>query len=369
MKAALYDKRPKERKSIAISVAVHVVVIALIASITFRYPMSAFFRDNNRTPTERVQYVNVQPRPRANAGSGTDEKKKPRKAVNPAALLPPTTIPTALPPIPPPSASVGAVNGTGTGNGGAAGAATGVEPAMPDPRIELHPSTLRVPISTAERNDSAVKAIFQTYRDAEIAAEANRGRSPRDWTIERNGSKYGLDSQYIYLGKFKLPSAILAALPFNYGGVDGNRIIQGRNASWIQNDIYSHSQGLSEDDFRAAVKRIASARTKSARKPRRSAGEADSRRSLAVAAHGQIVDHHHWRRFLFPVTGGTRRTRLRASRSHRAGQPRSARSASFAGSSTIVEPRCVSVLTVASSPSRAATMSPSFARADGVIIT
>lgn len=273
MKAALYDKRPKERKSIAISVAVHAVVIALIASITFRYPMSAFFRDNNRTPTERVQYVNVQPRPRANAGSGTDEKKKPRKAVNPAALLPPTTIPTALPPIPPPSASVGAVNGTGTGNGGAAGAATGVEPAMPDPRIELHPSTLRVPISTAERNDSAVKAIFQTYRDAELAAEANRGRSPRDWTIERNGGKYGLDSQYIYLGKFKLPSAILAALPFNYGGVDGNRIIQGRNASWIQNDIYSHAQGLSEDDFRAAVKRIRERKDKERKEAEEKAGK------------------------------------------------------------------------------------------------
>jgi hypothetical protein len=76
--------------------------------------------------------------------------------------------------------------------------------------------------------------------------------------MEHNGQKYGLDSQYIYLGKFKLPSAILAALPlnFNRGGVDGSRIIEARNASWIQNDIYTHSQGLSEDDFRAAVRRI-----------------------------------------------------------------------------------------------------------------
>ena len=94
------------------------------------------------------------------------------------------------------------------------------------------------------------------YREAEIAAEANRGRSPRDWTIERNGQKYGLDSQYIYLGKFKLPSAILAALPFNYGGVDGTRIIQARNATGFRTTSTSHSQGMSEDDFRAAVKRI-----------------------------------------------------------------------------------------------------------------
>jgi hypothetical protein len=258
MRARLLENRPKQRSSIAISIAVHVAAIALIASITFKYPLSAFFgRDRDRTQTERVQYVKVEPQPRANVGNGADEKKKPRKAINPAALLPPTTIPTALPPIPPPTASMGAISGTGTGNGGApTGVATGVEPALPDPRIELHPNSLRLPISTAERNDSAVKAIFQTYRDAELAAEANRGKSPRDWTIERNGGKYGLDSQYIYLGKFKLPSAILAALPFNYGGVDGNRIIQGRNATWIQNDIYTHAQGLSEDDFRAAVKRI-----------------------------------------------------------------------------------------------------------------
>jgi len=131
-----------------------------------------------------------------------------------------------------------------------------VEPTLPDPRIELHPNTLRLPLTTAESNDSAVKAIYYTYREAEIAAAENRGRSPRDWTFEKNGEKFGLDSQYVYLGKFKLPSAILAALPFNFGGVDGARIIQARNSDWIRNDIYEHAQGLSEDDFREAVRRI-----------------------------------------------------------------------------------------------------------------
>jgi hypothetical protein len=108
----------------------------------------------------------------------------------------------------------------------------------------------------AQKNDSAVKAIYVAFRQAEIEAEEQRGRSPRDWTMTHDGQKYGLDSQYIYLGKFKIPSAILAALPLNRGGVEGSRIIEARNAAWIQNDIYSHSQGMSEDDFRAAVKRI-----------------------------------------------------------------------------------------------------------------
>jgi hypothetical protein len=175
----------------------------------------------------------------------------------PTALLAPTITPTTLPPIAPPTISVGAVAGTGAGSGAApVGAATGLEPALPDSRIELKPNSLRLPLTTAQKTDSAVKAIFMAYREAEVVAEENRGRSPKDWTIERNGQKYGLDSQYIYLGKFKLPSAILAALPFNYGGVDGTRLIQARNADWIRNDIYIHSQGLSEDDFRAAVRRI-----------------------------------------------------------------------------------------------------------------
>jgi hypothetical protein len=261
MKARLVEPRQNSKGSIAFSLVFHVIAIAMIASITFRYPLAAFFGlTKEKTPTERIQYISVQPRGPANVGNGASEtkpKRQPKKATAPAPLLPPSSIPTALPPVPPPDVSSGAVSGTNGGSGGApVGAATGVELTVPDSRIELRPNVPRAPMATAARNDSAVKAIFMAYREAEIAAEANKGRSPRDWTFERGGQKYGVDSQWVYLGKFKLPSAILAALPFNYGGVDGNRIIQGRNAAWIQNDIYTHSQGLSEDDFRAAVRRI-----------------------------------------------------------------------------------------------------------------
>lgn len=258
MKATIYEKRRASRASIGISIVVHLIVIAMIMSITFRYPLSAIFGlDKNKQPTERVQYVSVRPKPVEQVGNGSTTKEKPKKALKPAQLLAPSVIPTAIPPIPPPTVSVGAISGTAAGSGGApAGAATGVEPTLPDSRIDLRPSGLRLPMSLAEKNDSAVKAIYMAYREAEIESEVNRGRSPRDWTMERNGQKFGLDSQYIYLGKFKVPSAILAALPFNYGGVDGTRIIQARNADWIRQDIQSHSTGMSEDDFRAAVKRI-----------------------------------------------------------------------------------------------------------------
>jgi len=261
MNARLSGQRSASKESIALSVAVHAVVIALIASITFRYPIGALFTRDRMAPTERIQYVEVRPAARGvpgAVGDGSAEKRKPtKKAPPPAPILAPAVTPTTLPPVTPPSAAPGTATGTGTGSGGApAGIATGVEPALPDPRIELRPSGLRMPLSMAQKNDSAVKAIYMAYREAEVLAEEHKGRDPRDWTFERNGQKYGLDTSWIYLGKFKIPSAILAALPFNYGGVDGSRIIQARNAAWIQNDIYTHSQGMSEDDFRDAVRRI-----------------------------------------------------------------------------------------------------------------
>ena len=257
MKATLHEVRRADRGSIAFSLAAHVVLIALIASITFRYPLAAFFARDRLAPAERIQYVQVQPRAVQSVGNGAQEKLKPRKALSPAPLLAPTVTPTVLPPVPPPASSAGAISGTGTGSGGApVGIATGVEPTAPDARIELRPNTLRLPLSRAELADSAVKAIFSDFRQAEIASEEHRQRSPKDWTVEHDGQKYGLDSQYIYLGRFKLPSAILAALPIRTGGVDGAALTRARNAAWIRDDIYSHSQGLSEDDFRAAVKRI-----------------------------------------------------------------------------------------------------------------
>ncbi|HEX3867935.1 MAG TPA: hypothetical protein VHV78_14330 [Gemmatimonadaceae bacterium] len=257
MRQLLIERPKADKGSFAVSLVLNAIWIAIIGSITFTYEFHDLFPPRYRPQTEHVQYVVPQPRSTQPVGNGSREKEKPKKTVRPAELLPPTTIPTAIPPVPPPSVSAGAISGTATGSGGApAGVATGIEPSLPDPRIELHPNTLHVPISIAQRNDSAVQAIYQAYREAEIASEAARGRNPRDWTVQHGDQKYGIDSQYVYLGKFKIPSAILAALPLNFGGVDGHRLIENRNADWIRDDIYTHSQGLSEDDFRAAVRRI-----------------------------------------------------------------------------------------------------------------
>lgn len=255
-----FERRSEKKGSLALSLVVHVIVIAMIASITFRYPLEAFLGLTHEPApvVETLHFVKVVPRVASPVGNGAAERPtaRPRKGT-PAQLVAPTTIPTAIPPIPPPSVSQGAISGKPGGYGGApSGVATGIEPEMPDPRLEMKPGKYSFPKSEGQRADSAVRAIFEIYREAVLAAQDNPTRSPRDWTIEKNGKKYGLDSQYVYLGRFKLPSAILAALPFNTAGVDGDRLIRGRNADWIRQDILSHAQGLSEDDFRAAVKRI-----------------------------------------------------------------------------------------------------------------
>ena len=36
-----------------------------------------------------------------------------------------------------------------------------------------------------------------------------------DWTVGKDGQKYGIDQQYIRLGRFQIPTALLALLPIN----------------------------------------------------------------------------------------------------------------------------------------------------------
>jgi hypothetical protein len=285
MRARLVNDKRDQKGSFAISLAIHAFVIAAIASITFRYPIGAFLglSPERHVTRETIQYVKPQPRPPGGVGNGAETKPKLTPSrVGPAPLIPPVAVPPALPPIPKPGASQGAVSGTPAGTGGApAGIATGIEPRLPDPRLDIHIGRYSFPKSLAQQTDSAVRVAFEAYRAATIAAQESQGRNPKDWTFERNGQKYGLDSQRIYLGKFWLPSAILAALPMNSGGVDGQRVLDNRSADWIRQDILSHSQGMSEGDFKAAVKRIRE------RKERERQDEEKAKKAKPVVATGK----------------------------------------------------------------------------------
>ena len=252
--------KQKQRGSLLISIAIHVVVIALLGSITFKYELGDLLgiKRERTAPPERLHFMVLPSRPAGPIGNGSNPRSAPPKA-SPAPLQAPTQVPTT---IPEPSSSTptqGAVSGKEGGTGGApTGVATGVEPATPDPRLPLTPGTIIVPRKTmAEKVDSTIKAVFQSHMDSLAVAAKNAGRDPGDWTVERNGQKWGLDEKYIHLGKWKLPSAILALLPLQTGGVSSQRVSDQRTASFIRQDIIDHAQqSLNEDEFRAAVKRI-----------------------------------------------------------------------------------------------------------------
>ena len=252
--------KQKQRGSLAISIAVHVVVIALLGCITFLYELGYLLglkRERTSQP-ERLHYMVLPSRPAAPIGNGSNPKSPPPKAA-PAPLQAPSQVPTTIPEPSTSAPSEGAVSGKVGGTGGApAGVATGVEPVAPDPRLPLTAGPFTVPKKTmAERVDSSIQAAFGAHIDSLAIAAKNAGRDPGDWTVERNGQKWGLDEKYIHLGKWKLPSAILALLPLQSGGVSAQRVSDQRTASFIRQDIMQHAQqALNEDEFRQAVKRI-----------------------------------------------------------------------------------------------------------------
>jgi hypothetical protein len=180
-------------------------------------------------------------------------------------------VPSVVPPIPSKTTS-GAISGKAGGTGGArAGVATGVEPAEPDPRIQLNPAPYQpTPKTSAELADSAVKAAFGIYFDSATYAAEHPGRAPGDWThTTADGQKWGWDPQGIRLGKFTIPNAVLAALPLKVGS--GQSPVDYRNQQWMYNDIQQRAlRSISEDEFRAAVKRIRERKEKERREKEKS---------------------------------------------------------------------------------------------------
>jgi hypothetical protein len=90
-----------------------------------------------------------------------------------------------------------------------------------------------------EHVDSAVTAIMQAFLDS-LATEPGSGqvRMP-EWTTNVAGSKFGLDSKYIYIAGLKIPAAVLALLPLPQGNIDQAR-------------AYNHLMDLRADIERAA---------------------------------------------------------------------------------------------------------------------
>ena len=262
-------KRPapkRDYRSLALSLALHVVLgVLVLRAAVGTGSMLGFFRTTTKSAPveERVTYVAV-PRAggdsaRVQADGGNNRAAAPNVTMA-APLRAPVSVPTTLPPSPPPSSSVSSDQpGSGPLVGGG-GPLRGVQPSYADPRVWTGPGPIVGEAkSEDERRDSVLAARLSRYRDSlAVATRGAEKQGPPSWVMERNGEKYGIDQKYIHLGKFSLPTAVLAALPFNTAKYT-NPIAQERlrKQEAIRLEINEQAQRrLNEAEFRTAVKNI-----------------------------------------------------------------------------------------------------------------
>jgi len=250
--------KPNERRrfdgSFLVSLALHVVLgAALVFILSIPNPIRQWLTMRREAPpaVERITYVATPAAaPRIQGRSGGDNVPV-RGKVRSRPLVAPTTVPTVIPPAPvstePPSGSGPVVGGGGVGEG--------VTPSYGDPRVWAPTGPIYyAPKSQAERLDSALASRVFAHNDS--MALYNSGKKPGDWTFEKNGEKYGMDQQKIYLGKLALPTALLALLPLN---VQGNpaRYQNDRMKEEQRQEIFLNAQrAMDNDEFKDAVKRI-----------------------------------------------------------------------------------------------------------------
>jgi len=253
--------RRRPSGSFLISVAFHTALAIVLANVVLHYDI--VFERGPRPPAperEEIAYVTV--RPPAGALGGTTATT-PAKATEPTRrLVAPSRVPSAsVPPAPTAPRAGGTPGGVvgGTGVGGGSGPTTGIVPADPDPRLAADGHFFYPANKTpGQRADSAVKATIAAYNDSvgQAAALAAGKRQPGDWTFGSDGKKWGVDGSKIYLGKFWIPSAVLAALPIRVQGNPGETIAD-RLVTTRRSEVLLHAESqFHDEEFKAAVKRI-----------------------------------------------------------------------------------------------------------------
>ena len=188
-----------------ISIVLHVVVgIALLRILLVPYPFTSLFSSKEK-PVEPERISSSRPTSFDDEHAGQERRKRTMndEARTPRPIVAPTEVPSTLPPVAPaapPPATEDEANGPLIGRGGAT---RGIRPSYSDPRIWVPPApVVSAPKSAHERMDSVVTADIERARDSAAAVAYSPNKFERgDWTVEKNGKKYGIDNQYIRLGK------------------------------------------------------------------------------------------------------------------------------------------------------------------------
>jgi hypothetical protein len=196
--------------------------------------------------------------PRA-GGDGRAPSEEPVPISEPAApIVAPPGVPTEIPPAPAraadPERGVGPLVGGG-------GPTQGIRPSFNDPRLWRSPTdevtSPVLPMTRADSLRSMLHANAQAFVDSLARAEGPPGRAPGDWTFERDGKRYGIDPQYIRLGNFSIPTAVLAFLPMNNLQANPMAMERARRLSSMRDEIIDQASRMQrEDEFREAVRAL-----------------------------------------------------------------------------------------------------------------
>ena len=250
-------RRRRPSRSFFISLAVHgVLAIALGRMLISPTAMSLIFGkvQSKEVIPERIGFLRLPKAegPPVQGKSGGDNR--PVTNNPPVRVVAPTEVPTAIPTPPVTAEPVEAESGSGplVGTGGPA---QGIRPTYTGPRVWAPTGdVVSAPKSAKERLDSTIVSIIAPFNDS-VAIAAGQ-KKPGDWTFEKGGRKYGIDPQFIRLGKVSIPTAILGLLPINQ---TANPTSADRNKlqNQLHADIFWNAQrGMNEADFKKAVKSI-----------------------------------------------------------------------------------------------------------------
>jgi hypothetical protein len=242
----------QERSPVLFSLIAHVVIGAgLLQLLSMHTPLRRWLEDEtDDVKVERIGFISlpVSPVPTAGkrGGDGRPATEHPpvRRPV-PALPSPNAVTPAESPTHPTPAIEEEGGSGPIIGGGGDL---RGVQPSFHDPRLWTIPDQIvTAPKSASERLDSAVAERIAAVTDS-IAQSGPRKAAP-DWTIERDGKKYGLDGGGLHLGGITIP--MIPFIP------PLGRIEETRRAYAIRSEILQQSQRrMNEDEFRQAAQRI-----------------------------------------------------------------------------------------------------------------
>lgn len=264
--------KPRAARATVVSIVLHAALfVGLWNVLQFPRAITFLMGEKSAPTTERLRFLTVAPRAEV-VVAAPPAFRTPRPAtvqVSPPPVQPtvapapppvtvaaPTEVPTALPPVPTASRVLGPTSGpliTGMGP------ARGVQPAYTEPRIWIEsPAIASAALEGEAKLDSAVTALIYRYRDsvANNTYEPNKFEKG-DWTYTtKDGKKYGIDQQFIRLGKFSIPTALLGLLPMNQQGNPIAYDRQKRLDAMRVEIIAQAQQAMNEEEFRRAVKQI-----------------------------------------------------------------------------------------------------------------